>query len=61
MKKAKKNIGMSAEEAIAMQQQLFAQAKAKMAGQDVGGGGDGGDGGDGGGQPASSAALGSLG
>jgi histone H3/H4 len=41
MKKAKKNIGMSAEEAIAMQQQLFAQAKARMAGQDAGGGGEG--------------------
>ena len=56
MKKAKKNIGMSAEEAIAMQQQLFAQAKAKMAGQDVGGGDDGDAGG---GEPA--ATLGSLG
>jgi len=31
-KKAKKNIGLSAEEAIAMQQELFAKAKARMEG-----------------------------
>ena len=48
-KKKKKNIGLSAEEAIAMQQELFAKAKARM------------EGGEGDTAPAPGGVLGSLG
>ena len=48
-KKKKKNIGLSAEEAIAMQQELFAKAKARM------------EGGEGDSAPAPGGVLGSLG
>lgn len=34
-KKKRKNMGLSEEDAIAMQQKLFAQAKARMAGEEV--------------------------